>query len=609
MKLLKGGNAALLLMLPLLLLGCSSTPPAALTAETVATLPGRELTDVEQLLLQAETAAPLAKAQYTLEAAALLLQQQQPQLAADLLNQLDPRLLQEPQRPRIWLLQAEAASQLQQPQQSLDWLNRISDPKALDTVNYQRYSRLRSDNNRLLGNIQATLLALIAETATAPPEQQAAMSQDIWSLLQQLDEAMLAALLARDNDYQVQGWLELTRSGNPSSQDILQLNKSLNDWLELWQHHSAANNLPDQLQQLRQFSATMPNHIGVLLPQSGKLEKPAKAVIEGMLAAHYQQLRQGRPALQISFFDSATIDDLNQFYTDAAQQQIDLIIGPLDKSRLSQLTQQASLPIPTLALNSVDSATTTLNLYQFGLRNEDEAIQSADRAWADGHRVAISLTPATTWGDLIRDTFARRWIELGGVISASERFTGQKDFSEIISRMVATDSSEARSGQLAQTLRQNLEFEPRRRQDSDFIFLAALNRDARQVKPILAFHYAGSLPVYATSHLFDGKPDKATYRDLNHINFNAMPWVIQQDNPLRASLSNYRDDTRSRFGRLYALGADSYHLAPYLAQLQALPEAHLAGQAGELTIDLFGQISRRQSWIKISNGTLKPLQP
>ncbi len=608
MKLLKGWNAALLLTLPVLMLGCSTTPPSEPMPPVTTEQPqGRELTEVEQLLLQAETAAPLARAQYTLAAAELLLQQQHAQTAANLLSQIDPRTLPQLEQPRLWLLQAEAANLLQQPQQSLDWLTQISDPNLLTPTDRNRYSQLRSINNRLLGNIEATLLALIAESENADDLQQATMADEIWGLLQQLNPSHLSELLARDNSYLEQGWLELAQFSRSSEPNILQLNQSFNSWLELWEMHPAASQLPSELQQLQQLSPVTPQHIGVLLPQSGRFKKPSTAIIEGLLAAHYQQLQQGKPAPQLSFFDSVHINDMRKFYQDARQQQIDLVIGPLDKAKLSQLTRFARLPIPTLALNSVDSATTTLNLYQFGLGNEDEAIQSADKAWADGHRVAISLTPATTWGDQIRTTFEQRWIELGGVIAGSERFTGEKDFSDKISHLVATDSSETRSEQLLKTLNQPIEFEPRRRQDIDLIFLTALNKDARQIKPILAFHYASRLPVYATSHLFDGDPDPAAYRDLNNIRFNAMPWVIDSENPLRATLSGSRDNTRSRFGRLYALGADSYQIAPYLALLQARRDAHLQGQCGELSINLLGQINRRQSWRLIRNGSLQAL--
>lgn len=608
MKLLKSWNTALLATLTVLMLGCSSTPPLDPAQTVIIEQPHeRELTEVEQLLLQAETATPSARAQYTLAAAELLLQQQQPQTAANLLSQIDAHALPLPEQPRLLLLQADAASSLQQPQQSLDWLAQIRDPNLLNPIDRNRYIQLRRINNRLLGNIEASLLALIAESEQAPDQQQADMADQIWSLLQQLKAPQLSRLLARDNSYLEQGWFELRQFSLQAEQNIVQYNQAFNSWLELWKMHPAANRLPTELQQLQQLSPVIPQHIGVLLPQSGRYAKPAKAIIEGLLAAHYQQLQLGRPAPELSFFDSADIADMRQLYRDAQQQQIDLIIGPLDKAKLRQLTLQSRLPIPTLALNTVDSATTTLNLYQFGLRNEDEAIQSADQAWADGHRVAISLTPATTWGDQIRTSFEKRWLQLGGVIAGSERFTGEKDFSDKISYLVATDSSEARSQKLQKSLRQPLEFEPRRRQDIDLIFLAALNKDARQIKPILAFHYASRLPVYATSHLYDGNPDKAAYQDLNNIRFNAMPWVIDRDNPLRATLSTYRDNTRSRFGRLYALGADSYLLAPYLPLLHARPDAHLQGQSGELSIDLLGKISRRQSWQLISNGSLRPL--
>ncbi|MEH6651506.1 MAG: penicillin-binding protein activator [Motiliproteus sp.] len=607
MKLLNGGNAALLLLLPLLVIGCSSTPPTPSNAVSAVESQGRELTEVEQLLLQAETAAPLARAQYTLEAAELLLLQQQPEAATNLLTQIDANVLPELQRPRLWLLLAEAASQQQQPQQSLDWLARIENPNLLNPIDRQQFSQLRSTSNRLLGNIEATLFSLFTESETATDEQQQLMSQEIWQLLLQLTPERINDLTQQQNSYLAQGWLELAQFGHSSDQNILQLNQSFNSWLELWKMHPAASNLPTELQLLQQFSPEVPQQIAVLLPQTGRYARPAKAIAEGLLAAHFQLRQEGRQAPQLNFFDSAKIDDLKQFYREAELQQIDLVIGPLDKEKLSQLARLSRLPIPTLALNTVSSATTTLNLYQFGLRNEDEAIQSAEQAWQDGHRVAISLTPATTWGDTIRTTFEQHWIELGGVIAGSERFTGEKDFSEKVSHLVAIDNSEERNRAMAAKLGQELETEPRRRQDIDLVFLTALDKDARQIKPILAFHYASDLPVYATSHLFNGKPDKAAYRDLDRIRFNAMPWVIDAENPLRATLSGYRDDTRSRFGRLYALGADSYKIAPYLSQLQARPDAHLEGQCGELSIDLLGQVSRRQRWILISQGNLLPI--
>ncbi|RDE22667.1 hypothetical protein DV711_08785 [Motiliproteus coralliicola] len=603
-KLFRSVNAVLLL--GLLVAGCTSQPPSTTPPSEPETPQGRELTEVEQLLLQAETAAPLARAEYTLAAAEKLLQQQEYASAAELLAQINPLLLPELQQLRLWLLQAEAANALQLAEQSQQWLARIENPRLLVAEDYRRYIALRSDNFRQLGDTQATLKALISESESAPLEQQSQLADEIWLLLERIDPAELVQMLQQENSYLEQGWYELAQLSQRPDQDVIQLTEALEGWYSLWGMHPAATNLPQSLQQLRQFSADRPTHIAVLLPQTGKLAKPGRAVIEGLMNAHYQQLQQGQSPARVSFFDSARIEDLQQFYLEAQQQQVDLVIGPLDKDRLRQLTERPGLPIPTLALNSVDSSTSTLNLFQFGLRTEDEAIQSADQAWADGHRVALTLTPATSWGDRIQQAFNQRWLTLGGVLAGGERFTGEKDFSDRISHLLATDASEARAKQLANLIRQPFEFEPRRRQDPDLLFMTALNKDARQIKPTLAFHYASDLPVYATSHLFDGQPDANRYQDLNGIRFNAMPWVIEPQNPARARLEPYRDNTRSRFGRLYALGIDSYRLIPYLKLLQELPGAHLQGQTGRLSIDLLGQVSRTQPWSLIKDGLILP---
>ena len=54
-----------------------------------------------------------------------------------------------------------------------------------------------------------------------------------------------------------------------------------------------------------------------------------------------------------------------------------------------------------------------------------------------------------------------------------------------------------------------LQFDPRRRQDIDFVFLAADAKAGRLIKSQLKFHYSGDLPVYSTSSIYsrDGRSD------------------------------------------------------------------------------------------------------
>ena len=58
---------------------------------------------------------------------------------------------------------------------------------------------------------------------------------------------------------------------------------------------------------------------------------------------------------------------------------------------------------------------------------------------------------------------------------------------------------------LQQLLGRNLEFEMRRRQDAEFIFVVASPSMGRQIKPFINYYYAYDLPVIATSRIYSGK--------------------------------------------------------------------------------------------------------
>ena len=589
-----------LALIATLLTGCAPGPerPQGETPQ----LDGRELSEIEQLLLDAETAPPLAKAQYTLEAATRLIDGGRWEQARTLLSQFDPTFLSESQQQKYWLLEGELEAASEHATEALQWINRIQQPALLSDDDQARLAALRRRSLTLLGDNQAATLALIAQSTNVPDAEQQAVSEQIWQQLSQFDDATIEQLLTQQNEYLLQGWLELSQLMRQPQSDILQTSAELEEWYKLWSLHPAASNLPAAIRPLRAVEAEPLQHIALLLPQSGALAKPSQALIEGFMAAYYQALQRGHEVPLISFFDSETINDLDLFYLQAELRGIDLVIGPLDKERLSRLAERPLLGITTLGMNYVDQPSIAADLFQFGLRGEDEAQQAARRAWADGHRIALTLTPATPWGERILQAFQREWQRLGGVVADSERFDGDHDFSKRISRLLAVDQSEERADELRPLLGEKFEFDARRRQDVDFIFLTALSKDARQIKPTLAFYFASDLPVYATSHVYGGQPEPSRDRDLDGILFSDIPWVLDPDIPLRADIERHREDSRTRFGRLYALGADAYRLAPYLTQLQARPDSHLNGLSGALRVDTQGDVSRQLEWATFRNG-------
>src|SRR5690606_18065819 len=98
-------------------------------------------------------------------------------------------------------------------------------------------------------------------------------------------------------------------------------------------------------------------------------------------------------------------------------------------------------------------------------------------------------------------------------------------------------------------------------------FVVATPQQARSLKPQLRFHHASDLPVYASSHVYSGTPDRSADADLNGIAFTDMPWVIEPGPGTAAAREQLLQDfgpQMERNSRLFALGFDAYRLAPVL---------------------------------------------
>jgi outer membrane PBP1 activator LpoA protein len=279
------------------------------------------------------------------------------------------------------------------------------------------------------------------------------------------------------------------------------------------------------------------------------------------------------------------------------------VIGPLRKEEVEALAQRGNLTAPVLALNTIDSNWLPAGLYQFGLAPEEEARQVAERAWLDGHTRAAMITPNGPWGTRIAQAFRDRWTELGGQVVTSAGYESQEnDYAAPLRAMFALDASDRRHNQVENVLGRSLEFTPRRRQDVDFIFLAAFPRQARLLRPQIKFHHATDLPVYATSHVFTGTMAPEEDRDMDGAVFGDMPWVLEGLQP--AALKRHE----GQMARLVALGVDAYNLLRYLRLLENYPAERYEGGTGELQLDDKRRVQRQLAWARFISGRPRPLE-
>ena len=374
------------------------------------------------------------------------------------------------------------------------------------------------------------------------------------------------------------GWLELAAAG----EDI----RALQSWLQRWPDHPALDNLPLEIADLLNTDWPMAQRVGVILPLSGPLSRVGESVLDGILQ---QQLSVNGPALVV--VDGAP--GIEGALAELQGQQVDLILGPLPKDQVSALLE-LNPPQAVLALNYIDGELdeSLAPRALMGLAPEDGARDAAYLMASENPKAPLVLVPGDTRGERVSEAFIESWMAYTPPVEVMET-TGlpapigldlplpgelvpqadtrppmpivqrylNDDQNQVVADALGISASRARHRALQQQLGLELEFTPRRRQDIGSVYIYADAITAAQLKPLLAFYYAGDLPIWlADAALDENLP--LVRGDLTGARVVAMPWQVAD-----SESSNV----------LFELGADAWRLSSALADKTQL---QIAGRTG-----------------------------
>ncbi|MDC8757926.1 penicillin-binding protein activator [Janthinobacterium fluminis] len=335
-----------------------------------------------------------------------------------------------------------------------------------------------------------------------------------------------------------------------------------------------------------------PVRIGLLLPlRSDTLGQAAASLRAGFMAA-YERDRDG---FAVSVIDSgeAAQDALASYAQ--AQEQHDILVGPLARSAVTAVAASALVRKPTIALNYPEGRGTAAEtalppaMLAMGLSIEDEARQAA--AWAAAEQPgarALILTGSAPWQRRIAAAFAAQWQRLG-------RSADNVDMSALNGYL--SDS------ELVQ-LRARVQAHP------PGLLFAALDADqARQLRVALG----ADLPLYGTSSLNPGAGRGEAGPAMDGVRLLDLPWQVQRDHPAvmvyPQPLGGDGRRPTADMERLYALGIDAFRVAREIA-LHPASRFTLDGVTGKLAIS-FGQgaaqFERVEQTATYKNGVLAPL--
>jgi len=449
----------------------------------------------------------------------------------------------------------------------------------------------------------------------------------IWAAVNQLDAAALSRELAGLSG-DLRGWVDLALIGRSRWLDNAAFERALAGWQERYPSHPAGGSVLPTLAARPPAADLGPRRIGLLLPLSGQYAAAARAIQDGFIAAWYED-RGGDPERAVVVYD-ANASNVQALYDQAVDEGAEFIVGPLEKPAIQTLLKRGSLPVPTLALNQIDSAVpagidsavpagiesdsavaagapeaggvgpgSAPAVYQFALSPEDEARQIAERAWLDGRERALVIAPEGPWGTRVVGAFKRHWEALGGRIAAHKTFpSATRDYASAVHALVAASGRAAAVPGGAPG-----------RAGIDFVFMVATPLEGRQIHPQLA-QEAGDLPIYATSHVYSGSRATEADQDLDGVIFPDMPWILTPERvSMRQVIARHFAQTLREQSRLLAFGVDAYELVSRLAGLQMDPVRGYEGVTGTLHLDGAGRIQRNLVWGRFSAGVPVLLEP
>ena len=432
--------------------------------------------------------------------------------------------------------------------------------------------------------------------------------RQLWAGLLVSDVGVLRSAADVSYDRQTRGWLVLGVLANTTGQQGIGWGNGVIRWQQNYADHPAIGIISD-LSLAHDVLLNYPRQIALLLPLTGGNASAGNAIKNGFLGAYFSAVSGLDSAQQIRFYDVNEYGGSRNAYSQAVIDGADFVVGPLLRRSVGDLATELILPVPVLTLNYMSgNVPAPQGFYQFALSPEDEAASAAARAMHDGWLRAVALVPANDWGRRVLTSFATEFEALGGTLLDYMNYEpAVQDFAFEIEGLMSLSQSVQRYQRLRANIGGPLQFDPRRRQDVDFVFLAADAKAGRLIKSQLKFHYAGELPVYSTSFIYslDGRSDS----DLNDVMFAETPWIISPPAWIADYPGLYAEfwPAEKRLTRLHAMGYDAYHLVGSLYDARDTPMDEIIGATGRLYLDADGRVHRKLAWARFDRGQPIPL--
>lgn len=605
MKLKQSFYAIVILALFSLLVGCHLNSSKSAKYD--------ETKDSNYYLSQVDTSSGSAKIDWQLLAIRALINENKLSQANKLLSQLPANLNAEQQKDQL-LSQGEIAIRKGQPFN----LSQLTIEKLNDSQAYRYYSiKLALDRKSKKLNEQA--YDYLSLQKFAPEKLKKQILNNTWNFFSKLSTNQLSKISVPENDLTLKGWIDLSYTyqrnnikapiQDGDSPEVLeakntnrknQLKRVILDWAAKYPNHPAQDIVAIITgEQTLAVDNVNSKKVALLLPLSGSSRIFGNTIRQGYVdaAKFYPQ----EPQQNVIVLDTTSVP-MDNLIQQAQEQNVDLIVGPLLKSEVSQIKQLAP-SIPVLALNKVDDGTVSANkMCFFALSPEDEAKDAADHIFAQNKQKPLLVIPQNELGKRVAQSFAKQWSQISNGSQAYVQYVGNLNTLRaninhssgisLTGSPIAFNNDDGSASMSSNGSSSGF----------DAIYVYASYDELTLIKPMLDMgagktigNGSSSIALYSSSKSHVANASNDFNYDMNQTEYSDIPLIINSSEKTTAMIpSNIQKDYS--LTRLYAMGIDAWRLANRFNQLDSYQPNFLAGMTGKLSTSNQCEVTRSLAW-------------
>ena len=428
------------------------------------------------------------------------------------------------------------------------------------------------------------------------------ITQVYWAELMQ-NHQKIAPVLANNPNASNDGWLALSSILEPHNPALFQAPQAVLSDITNWQQQHSKHPANLLLKVIPEPNIP-PKNIAVLLPKNKQTQTVSDAIENGIFASYYMTA----PNLNQLKIINTSKEDIPTSYQKASDFQADANIGPVLRNEVDAINDIPQLDIPTLALNSIEHNHHPAHLTTYSIATAYEAEQLARSISNQGYKNSIIIYDNSSNHLKTLEHFTQHYTALGGKIVARTEATG--NINAKISQVLGIGQSQQHFRQISKLLPDKIRFSPERRTDFDHILIIASNDKARQINPILHYHFADDVPIYGFSSLIGLVSDAKKDRDLDGIIFFDSP-PLKHSNGIGSDILRniYQQNPKEfhRNSRYNALGIDAYLITKLQYLWQVMPSYVIEGAGAAIYQDDQQHLQRHLEPMTYRHGKVKHL--